>query len=337
VQSTAVLEDQNLRSKLPRPALEKLAKLFEAEEAKNAAYTAVFQRQDHARTRWRQARAKLDELRRKHPSDPVFGGKDFGLSRYRVPMSVEERREAAEAERNKILAGAETEAETAEAELNRIAEQCDAIRSKTSGLPSRVLAWCRALPLGTHAAMHPKKISVPSGDLQKAVAGLREKLADLEIEKQATETAPLPSSMAREIMRAEVARLAEAGRPDCLRVTELGMAPRFATSRLMNAAGLPELQQYFDGVSLIAFLFKDELVAALDREITEISDGDENALSPEARKKRLHELSLDALDISRIEERCIELAAEQNFEIARRPNAHPAAVLGLSDDLVNHL
>jgi hypothetical protein len=87
-----------------------------------------------------------------------------------------------------------------------------------------------------------------------------------------------------------------------------------------------------DVFGLLIWLFHDEVISALEREVDELAD-DAHALSDEDRAA--HEAALQArlLEAERIEERLIEVAAEEGRAVSRRPNADPRAVLGLASAL----
>jgi hypothetical protein len=249
-------------------------------------------------------------------------------------MTAEEREQDARDRRDRMVAVARDERDRAKAELDRLGVEMDEIKAAGSALPARIVSWARNLPPGTAVRLHNRRIRLPDGDLRQGLTEQRQKLRDLEAERQVIDTAPLPSSMARELVRKEIDRLAELGRPDVMRTTEIGMPPRFAVSKIMDAAGSPGLQQYFDGVSTLCWLFRDQVVEAMDRELAEIAD-DANALSPSDRQRRLAELELAELSVERLIEATIEAAEAQGIEIKRADNASPIAVLNLSDDLLN--
>ena len=83
-----------------------------------------------------------------------------------------------------------------------------------------------------------------------------------------------------------------------------------------------------DTAGLVAWLFRDALIARLHAEIDELAD-DEHALDDQERRARENEL-LDALMMAeRREETLIELAGSEGLEIPRRATADVRAVLGI--------
>jgi len=79
-------------------------------------------------------------------------------------------------------------------------------------------------------------------------------------------------------------------------------------------------------LSLLAWLDRDRVLAALEREIeTKLPDG--NALPFEEREQRIHELEAEILAIEREEENVIE---NSPISISRRADASPQAVLGIA-------
>jgi hypothetical protein len=79
---------------------------------------------------------------------------------------------------------------------------------------------------------------------------------------------------------------------------------------------------------LIAFIFKDALIAALDREIDAEAD-DKAALTHEARQQREAEAMGDLLSIEREEAALTWSAMEQGLPVEFRPDISPLALLGL--------
>jgi hypothetical protein len=83
-----------------------------------------------------------------------------------------------------------------------------------------------------------------------------------------------------------------------------------------------------DAVALVAWLHKDALVAALDREIASEAD-DKAALSHEARQKAEAEAMGDLLAVERDECALVWQAQAQSLPIEHRADINPVALLGL--------
>jgi hypothetical protein len=87
-----------------------------------------------------------------------------------------------------------------------------------------------------------------------------------------------------------------------------------------------------DVLGLLAWLFHDQLIAALDIEISAMAD-DDHALDDQQRSATEALLLSERLATERIEEALIEAAEAEGRNVVRRPNADPRAILGLSSAL----
>jgi hypothetical protein len=83
-----------------------------------------------------------------------------------------------------------------------------------------------------------------------------------------------------------------------------------------------------DAVALVAWLHRDALIAALDREISTESD-DPASLSHEARQKAEAEILGDVLEQDRIETEMVFAAQSQGLPVEHRPDISPLALLGV--------
>ena len=97
---------------------------------------------------------------------------------------------------------------------------------------------------------------------------------------------------------------------------------RGADQRALAFAEVP------DAAALVAWLHKDALIAALDREIATEAD-DANGLSHQQRRERKAETMADLLDIERQEAALVWLAQSQNLPVELRADISPLALLGL--------
>jgi hypothetical protein len=136
---------------------------------------------------------------------------------------------------------------------------------------------------------------------------------------------------------AHTTTLAENGRPNVMAAIELGRPVLFRTTtapvHVANAAGAAlGTAAVDDGVALTAWLFRDQLIEAIEHEVDELSD-DRHAIDPSQRAERERELAEQMLELERTEEALIEAAADDAIEIARRGNADPRAVLSLANAL----
>lgn len=168
----------------------------------------------------------------------------------------------------------------------------------------------------------------------------RKEIARLRADLQEINAAPIPSKQVKAAMRAEIDRLADRGRPDMFGAVEHG-----------NGIGWPKLTQTVqtqfmtvftpgqdgsgqvrgratsegpDTLSLMAWLHKDALLAALDREVDEMAD-DAAALSDEERAAKIAKTKAALLIAERNEVALID----ESGEITYRPDTDPRALLGI--------
>jgi hypothetical protein len=174
--------------------------------------------------------------------------------------------------------------------------------------------------------------------LPELIENSRRRVRELRADLRAIAAAPIHSDVAKARARADIEELAKKGRPDCFGLIEEGSPIKWPEMSLPIdqrtyftglQTGLPEQP---DGMALLAWLYRDDLIAALDREIDSIAV-DANALSDEVRASRRQEIIADILATERDEEALIELAAADGLEILRRADADPRAVLGLANEM----
>ena len=82
-------------------------------------------------------------------------------------------------------------------------------------------------------------------------------------------------------------------------------------------------------LALVAYLFKEQIVAKLDEEIVNEAD-DDDALSHEERERRAAEVQSDLLSVERAECQAVFLAWSQNLPCEFRPDTDPVALLNLA-------
>jgi hypothetical protein len=244
--------------------------------------------------------------------------------------------------KNRAIAAAQRDVDAAQAEIDVIDGRITGLNARKSTLANNVAAWLRdRVPPGPDLLEeHP---AVPAPRLSKgetrpvAVAALRQKIAGLKADLAETQAAPWPSQLVKQRARAQIDALAERGRPVCLPAIEIGREIVFRTtdarvdvaSAAGSAIGTAAVE---DVLGLVAWLFGSELIAAVEREISEVAD-DAHALAPDDRKKRESALASEILQCERSEAALIEAAAADGIELPRRPDMDPRAVLGLSSSL----
>lgn len=173
---------------------------------------------------------------------------------------------------------------------------------------------------------------------ESAVARIRNQIAELHAEMHAVRSAPIPSSEAFAIVEGQVNRLAVLGQPDVFQIVEHGQPGlEFARQDLAlltrnNEAGIHVQGQIVDTLAVVAWAFRDEILAKLKREIDQVAD-DANAFGRAERAAKLDELAAAVLAAERDEEAVIVMseAAGVDQAIARRADADVRAVLGLAE------
>jgi hypothetical protein len=165
------------------------------------------------------------------------------------------------------------------------------------------------------------------------VESRRRRGRELQADLAKVRAAPWPSALAKQKMRARIAQLAEAGAPHASDAIDHDEPIEFRTGtvqvRIANvdpsAVGFVALP---DTLALIAWLHRDTLIAALDREIDEVAD-DKAALTLEQRRKAEAEILADMLATEREECALIEIAQTQGTAIDYRTDCDPRAILGI--------
>jgi hypothetical protein len=179
------------------------------------------------------------------------------------------------------------------------------------------------------------KVDPPTfkGDILNAIEGRRRRGRELKADLHRVRSAPWPSSIAKEKMRERIEQLAESGAPRADQAIEHDAPISFPTQthqvRVFNAdpsaVGFAELP---DTLGLFAWLYRDALIAALDREIDEVAD-DPNALTGEQRRKTEADILADLLAVEREECALIDLAKSQHLPADYRADCDARAILGI--------
>lgn len=167
-----------------------------------------------------------------------------------------------------------------------------------------------------------------------AVERCRARISEMKRKRSEIEMAPLPAATIRENAKSEIERLAERGRPVLTAAIERGEPiewPRRA-ERLIGSNG-GHVDQ-IDVLGMLAWLHRDALLAALDREIGVTAD-DEGALAPDQRAAAIKTIADQMDEVERDEVSFIEQAADNGSAIGHRPDISIAALLGLADKLVS--
>lgn len=291
--------------KLPPTAAAKLARLEAAADDLQAAILALSERRTAARLHvqeLRQVLRRAEEIvghTRRGTAGPGWaeGGEPNGL--------VVTRRDLADAE----------------AEFAALNDRYNGLLARRSPIATRCREWL-AQQRGALVMIEPVEIETAAGaDLVALVEEARQERLRLLADRRAVRDAPITGAEAKAALTAQVDRLAERGRPDILGVAEQGGQLGF---RMLpgDFTGIP------DSISLIAWACRDQLLAKLSAELDDVID-DAAALGAEERAERLAEIAAQLADAERREEGLIELAGVRGITIPRRPDADPAAVLGV--------
>lgn len=165
-----------------------------------------------------------------------------------------------------------------------------------------------------------------------AVERYRRRARELRADQHRIQSAPYPSSYAKQRMTTQIEALAQAGTPDVASLVEHDRQITFATQRVTSsifnaqpgAVGFSEMP---DALALVVWLHRDALIAKLGAEITAEAD-DAAALSHEARQQQEAEVQGDLLAVERDEAALVWSAMAQNLPVAHRADSSPLAILG---------
>ena len=161
---------------------------------------------------------------------------------------------------------------------------------------------------------------------ENAIGALREKIATREADRHELQSKPYTVAEAIKIATAQISKLAERGRPNAYQLidhlnmtwpTQHGLGDDYRGSR-------PHFE-YPDALGVLAWLHKDALLAAIERDIRAAGD-DENAISEADRIARDAALSAEILDLEYTE--CAAIWQNGDIDLLR-PDCSPEAILGI--------
>jgi hypothetical protein len=164
-----------------------------------------------------------------------------------------------------------------------------------------------------------------------AIERLRRRGRELKADLHRIQSAPYPSSYCKRRMRETVEALAQA--PDVTTLIEFDRDIAWPTMRVQSSVyntGTPAIAfaEVPDTVALLAWAFRDALIARLDAEIDAEAD-DAAALRHEQRQQREAEAQDDLLAIERDESWLVWSAQAQNLPVEHRADINPVALLGV--------
>ncbi|WFU34071.1 hypothetical protein QA635_06425 [Bradyrhizobium brasilense] len=213
-------------------------------------------------------------------------------------------------------------------------EPRDAENTLLGRLLQNTEAAVRARPNGTVAQMIEIEVPPIKGNILDRIEDRRRRGRELQADLARCRAAPWPSSIAKARMREQIEALAESGRPDAIGAVEHNEPIAFqAQSRQVEIHNVPGggaigFSEQPNSIGLIAWLFKDALIAALDREIDEAAD-DGEALTIEQRREREAEILADLLAVEREEVMLVDRAEKQGQHVAHRAGTDPLALLSI--------
>jgi hypothetical protein len=177
------------------------------------------------------------------------------------------------------------------------------------------------LVLGTSLEVYPPLNLTIKTSLPQAVASTREQIADLQKEIAKVRAAPLKVSSKRESARAYLERLAQVYAPKLVFDGRGGAKAMWREDMVVSKDEILSLVCWALGPNGPAELVE---AFAIDDE-----PEPEDAISPEERERQLSKFANTLLTLERQENSLISCAAADGFEIVRRPDANPMAVLNL--------
>jgi len=322
--STARLHDR-LAPRLPLKARMKLERWRAAADDADALRYADSQRLIELRNEKAAAQRELAELERADKTGKLFTERRVPDEKSAGGFSVEQVRDTAR------LEAAMRRVQTAQDQIERLQARMAHREATPLAACEAYLQQTASLELIEHEA--PPAAPMPGENYPAAIERVRNAITDLREESRAVTLAPLPAAEVKTRVRAEIEALAAVGRPGCLAVAERAGKIRWPTLPLtgveLRAGSIPQLQNAF---ALTAWLFKDQLIAAIEAVVDEDTD-DTHALTDSDRAARLESIATAILALERDEEALCEAAEAEGMTVSRRHDIDPRAVLGLADQL----
>lgn len=205
------------------------------------------------------------------------------------------------------------------------------IRRNSAGRLAARIRDVIALPTGqTFRLSDRQPATLRKGeDVPTAVRRCREKIAELRAKAIEIEAAPFPSSLAKEQAAAQIASLAEAGKPDVSQaILNDGMIEFAKTMDFVKGERTAGYVETPNAMATLCWMFRDKLIEAVHAEIDRNAE-DENALHPDERKSQLSKIAsqIEALEYDEVGH--IEAAARDGLTIDHRPDISIYALLWL--------
>ncbi len=234
------------------------------------------------------------------------------------------------------FAEAEAARDGAAAQLADLDRRIADLRARSPRVLSGIDQYLRSLPPGIVVELAPPVMPKKGA----TVESVRTQIAELRADLHATRSAPLHSSAVKALWRADITARAERCAPnvgDTLEGAAVQWPHTLTRAELYGHAvseGAPQIagfaqQRSVDVLGLMCWLAGEALMEKISEEIDAEAD-DAGALSDDDRAEREAALLSQILELGYVEETLIEASGA---EVARRADADPRAVLGLSSDL----
>jgi hypothetical protein len=242
----------------------------------------------------------------------------------RSTMSAVEAAQTRRADFENLAETQPSKAEAAEREIAALEEEIERLRETMIARQARaaterqVLTQCQGwLQRAVSIEIAPTVSAAPDkGEtIADAIKRVREQIGELTAELYDLRAAPLTRTELRKRAAALVDELSERGRPVVM--TERG---EFDVRWRRTLSAVPGMLPT-DVAAMFAWYDPDTLV---ERLLGEIPDAE--GVSAAERERREPQLEAQILELERVEEALIE----QTSEVARRPDANPAAILGVT-------
>jgi hypothetical protein len=218
-------------------------------------------------------------------------------------------------------------------EVERLQTHLAGLKSRVSAVPSRCIQWGAQLDLTRPIGLYDGKLTLPKGSADKVVAELRQRLAELRVERDRIATAPYPAAFCKTIVRQWVEDLAGKGAIDVRPTIARGHPPMWSTAVIPLPVAVASSFPLPDMPATVAWLFKDVLIDRLCAEIDALAKDDRQALTTEQRRERDRAIGDEILLTESTEEAAIETLEKAGSELPRRDDCDPRAVLNLSSAL----
>jgi hypothetical protein len=228
------------------------------------------------------------------------------------------------------------EAEADFARKDEIMKMRSAANSELRTLLQRVEEFVARPIEGRFVAAKPAKLG--KGHPLDQLSEVRKRIAETQASLHEAESAPVTAAEAKAAARLQIEALAAAGAPQVGAL--LDGAPFFnwpTEIQMINVQGIAKGgnivgtggTESVNTLALVAWLFREQLIAAIEAEIDPLAD-DSIALDPAARRARMNSLRSQLFELECLEEAIIEAAGPA---ARRRPDADVRAVLGIERTL----